>query len=71
MARSDTKTLDLDVGGMTCGSCAARVQRILQKQPGIAAADVNFATGKARVQTDGPVELDELARAVDQRKSVK
>lgn len=66
MARSDTKTLDLDVGGMTCGSCAARVQRTLQKQPGIAAADVNFATGKARVQTDGPVELDELARAVDQ-----
>jgi len=30
--------------GMTCGSCANRVQRTLGKQPGVAVAEVNFAT---------------------------
>lgn len=40
---------------MTCGSCANRVQRTLRKQPGVAGADVNFATATARVllEADG------------------
>ncbi|MGH8931723.1 MAG: heavy metal translocating P-type ATPase [Egibacteraceae bacterium] len=38
---------------MTCGSCAARVQRVLAKQQGVAGAEVNFATGKARVVLSG------------------
>ena len=43
------RTIDVEVDGMTCGSCAARVQRVLGKQAGVADAEVNFATGKARV----------------------
>ena len=39
------RVLVFDVGGMTCASCAARVERTLQRQPGVAAAGVNFATG--------------------------
>ncbi|MBA2237657.1 MAG: heavy-metal-associated domain-containing protein [Lysobacter sp.] len=41
--------LDLVVEGMTCGSCAARVERTLNRQAGVRAAAVNFATGKAHV----------------------
>ncbi|MCC6832324.1 MAG: cation-translocating P-type ATPase [Thermoleophilia bacterium] len=35
------------VRGMTCGACSARVQRVLEKQDGVAAAEVNLATGTA------------------------
>jgi len=45
------QTLDLDVDGMTCGSCAARIQKTLAKQPGVSSAEVNFATGRAVVTT--------------------
>ena len=58
-------SLDFEVGGMTCGSCAARIQKTLSKQPGVASAEVNFATGKARVQADPQVDPEVLARAVD------
>ncbi|MDQ3955858.1 MAG: heavy metal translocating P-type ATPase [Actinomycetota bacterium] len=51
---------------MTCGSCAARIQRILQKQDGVSSAEVNFATGRARVLTDRPESTESLIRAVDQ-----
>jgi copper-transporting P-type ATPase V len=57
--------LDLEVEGMTCGSCSARVQRILERQEGVERADVNFATGRARIHLDGPVDPDALAAAVD------
>lgn len=44
------QTLDFDVSGMTCGSCAARIQKVLGKQNGVATAEVNFATGRAHVE---------------------
>lgn len=56
---------DLAVEGMTCGSCAARVERALTRQPGVTKAGVNFATGQARIHTAGPVSWDELAEAID------
>jgi cation-transporting ATPase V len=37
------------IAGMTCNSCAVRVQQILARQPGVADAEVNFATMTARV----------------------
>jgi cation-transporting ATPase V len=64
---SDVKTehLDLRVEGMTCGSCAARVQRALEKTNDVERADVNFVTGKARLHTSGDPSLEELAAAID------
>lgn len=50
--------LEFDVRGMTCGSCSARVQRTLQKQPGVGAAQVNYATGRAVVQVESRALLD-------------
>ena len=53
--------LRLDVEGMTCGSCAARVERTLNAFPDVEAS-VNFATGEARVRrgpgAPGLAELD-------------
>ena len=59
--------LRLDVVGMTCGSCAARVEKTLNKQPGVDAS-VNFATGEAVVRRrDGAPDLDALREAVKAR----
>ncbi|UEJ84352.1 heavy metal translocating P-type ATPase [Brachybacterium halotolerans subsp. kimchii] len=47
--------IDLDIGGMTCASCANRIERKLNKLDGVEAS-VNFATESARVTA--PVDLD-------------
>ncbi|MDQ3620556.1 MAG: heavy metal translocating P-type ATPase [Actinomycetota bacterium] len=49
---------------MTCGSCAARVQRVLSRHDGVVDAQVNFATSKAQVTTEGQVDPDGLSLAV-------
>ncbi|WP_225782069.1 cation-translocating P-type ATPase [Xenophilus sp. Marseille-Q4582] len=48
------QSFDLGVGGMTCASCVARVERALQRVPGVASASVNLATESARVQAALP-----------------
>ncbi len=59
--------LDLEVTGMTCGSCATRVEKTLAGQPGVRDAAVNFATGRARVALDPTlVGLEDLVVAVEQ-----
>src|SRR5688500_7030932 len=60
----DVRPLDFEVEGMTCGPCAARVQKILSRQDGVVAADVNFATGRARVQAAPQVDVAALENAV-------
>src|SRR5680860_1315328 len=64
-AKAPAKMLDFDVAGMTCGSCAARVQRVLGRQPGVVDAQVNYATGRARVDAAGDVDVAALQAAVD------
>jgi len=59
-------SLEFAVEGMTCGSCATRVQRVLGRQPGVLSADVNFATSTAHVvRADRPASPDELCAAVE------
>ncbi|MGZ4125745.1 MAG: heavy metal translocating P-type ATPase [Actinomycetota bacterium] len=59
--------LRLDVLGMTCGSCAARVEKTLNKQPGVDAS-VNFATGEAVVRfADDAPDFETLRDAVRAR----
>ncbi len=57
-------TVEFLVGGMTCGSCAARVQRVLARTDGVADAQVNLATSRARVRLARPVEPAELRARV-------
>src|SRR5918999_4632881 len=59
-----TERLDLPITGMTCASCASRVEKNLNKLDGVAAS-VNYATEKATVDFDaGAVAPEELLRAV-------
>ena len=47
--------LDLQVQGMTCASCVARVEKALRKVPGVVDASVNLATETATVKATAPV----------------
>lgn len=58
------QTLDLQLGGMTCAACAARIEKVLNGLPGVEAR-VNLATERARVRyTPGLVDPDALIAAV-------
>jgi cation-transporting ATPase V/Cu+-exporting ATPase len=57
--------VEFNVSGMTCGSCAARVQKTLSRQAGVERADVNFATERATVVFDSSaVDVDHLVATV-------
>ena len=62
-ASPETVTTELAVTGMTCGTCAARIQRKLGRLPGVEAS-VNYATGRARVTHPPEQDTDELVAAV-------
>ena len=47
------ETIELEVQGMTCGSCVDSVKRLLQRVPGVTGVDVNLSLGRARVTTIG------------------
>lgn len=57
-------TIELAIGGMTCASCAARVEKKLNKIDGVTAT-VNYATEKAKIAFDDTVGTDELIAAVE------
>ncbi|QKT10564.1 heavy metal translocating P-type ATPase [Rhodococcus sp. W8901] len=57
-------TVELAIGGMTCASCAARIEKRLNKIEGVTAT-VNYATEKAKVTFDGSVSTDDLVGAVE------
>jgi copper-transporting P-type ATPase V len=62
----EVRTVEFAAQGMTCGSCAARIQKTLAKHAGVTDAEVNYATGRALVTLDpGRVEVTELQQAVD------
>ena len=61
---ADTETIVFDVEGMTCASCALRIERVLSRQEGVAAAAVSFAGQEARVQALPGTDLAALEAAV-------
>ena len=64
---SDTETMvqaELVVGGMTCGSCAARIERRLNRLDGVAAT-VNYATGRAYFASLGGRDPSELIGVIE------
>lgn len=66
MATADNKisgTATLSVKGMSCASCARRVEEALKKVSGISDASVNFASRKALIE--GSASMAELRKAVE------
>ena len=62
---TDARDVELVLAGMTCASCANRIERKLNKVDGVR-AQVNFATEKARIVVDGSSVTDaDLIAAVE------
>jgi Cu+-exporting ATPase len=62
-----SSTAELDIGGMTCASCAMRVEKSLARVPGVTRVSVNLATERATVDLSAaaqPPALDALVKAV-------
>ncbi len=60
-----TETITLPIGGMTCASCVAHVEKALSKTPGVLEAHVNLATERATVTfIPGVSGLADLKQAV-------
>ncbi|MEU3731816.1 heavy metal translocating P-type ATPase [Streptomyces sp. NPDC033538] len=56
--------VELAIGGMTCASCAARIEKKLNRMDGVTAT-VNYATEKAKVHYAGEVSVPELIATVE------
>jgi Cu+-exporting ATPase len=58
------QTVDLQIGGMTCASCAARIEKKLNRMPGVQAS-VNYATEKAHVLLPEGTAVDAAIATVE------
>ncbi len=64
MTTQQRESVELDITGMTCASCAARIEKKLNKLDGVQAS-VNYATEKARVLHPSGITVDELIGVVE------
>ncbi len=56
--------IELSIGGMTCASCASRIEKKLNRMDGVTAT-VNYATEKASVTVGDGVTADDLIATVE------
>jgi P-type Cu+ transporter len=61
---AQARSVELVIGGMTCASCAARIEKKLNKLNGVSAT-VNYATEKAKVTYAGTVTAEDLVATVE------
>jgi cation-transporting ATPase V/Cu+-exporting ATPase len=64
MAETNEQVI-FDVEGMTCASCALRIERVLGKQEGVDHAVVNFAGQEARADIIPGTDVDDLQAAIE------
>ncbi|WP_040832766.1 heavy metal translocating P-type ATPase [Nocardia brevicatena] len=64
-AQQPTGQVELVIGGMTCASCASRIEKKLNRLDGVVAS-VNYATEKARVDFTGDIAPEDLVAVVEQ-----
>ena len=64
MSTATSESIELTIGGMTCTSCAARVEKKLNKLDGVQAS-VNYATGSALVHHPASLPVDRLIAVVE------
>lgn len=58
------KTLTLDLEGMTCAACAARIERVISKNESIDSVSVNFPLKKAVIKYQQNINIDELIQKI-------
>ncbi len=64
MTTQQRESVELDISGMTCASCAARIEKKLNRVEGVQAS-VNYATEKALVLFPTPVRVEDLIHVVE------
>ncbi len=64
MSQATAESVTFDVEGMTCASCALRIERVLGKQEGVESAIVNYAGHEARAEVGPDVDIEILKAAV-------
>jgi Cu+-exporting ATPase len=57
-------TVELQIGGMTCASCAARIEKKLNRMPGVE-ANVNYATEKAQVLLPDDISVEDAIATIE------
>ncbi|MGH8879631.1 MAG: heavy metal translocating P-type ATPase, partial [Stackebrandtia sp.] len=62
--KTDSSIIELDIGGMTCASCAARIEKKLNRMDGVTAS-VNYATEKATASVGEGVDAEALIAVVE------
>ena len=61
----DANNASIKIKGMTCAACAARLQKAVEKMPGVQEANVNFATEKLSVTYDsGKADIDGFIKRI-------
>lgn len=63
-SEQQARDVELLIGGMTCASCAARIEKKLNRMPGVSAS-VNYATEKAKVSFAPGVAPEDLVATVE------
>ncbi|NMZ70914.1 Cu+-exporting ATPase [Pseudomonas peli] len=61
-----SERLELALSGMTCASCAGRIERALAQQPGVLSVSVNLASERAQLQVLRGTDHNALLQAVSQ-----
>lgn len=64
VAAGQADTVTISVGGMTCSACATRIERRLNAMDGVDAR-VSYASERARVRFEGPVETSQLVDEIE------
>jgi cation-transporting ATPase V/Cu+-exporting ATPase len=64
-APADSVAVSFEVDGMTCASCAVRIERVLSKQDGVESAVVNYTGAEALVRLDPAANVATLTAAID------
>lgn len=59
-------TTTIQIDGMTCEHCVRAVTEELLALDTVRSAEVDLASGTAAVRTDGPVDVEDLAAAIDE-----
>lgn len=64
---AETKSMDLNIAGMTCNHCRMAVERALKNVDGVTGASVDLAAGKAKVTYDpAKAGYTDMSKAVEE-----